>query len=548
MIQKTAKIIIIILASLAFAVLIGWLIVYYIIFPMPKALDLVPDATLAYLDVSNLNDSLSAVQGSDFVNRVARSPWWTNFKSSRLWLEFGQELANLQQIGLDRDTLMRLIGRHSIMSFYVSALSDQQNLNYLLVSELDMLTRLVMASGQIERMISKNYDIVKEKYNGVRLITVKTPERNYIYAFAGRTGLLSSDVSIIKKSIDIYKQKGHGVFGIPEFTKLKSALPVSDVSFYVNAVKIQESGEVLRRYDLNLNNLSLISGVDLWAGVVSRENGKLRIDNVLSYRKEPEDYIKSDTDANIDLPLPNSCLAFVIHRSLKPEYLFNWLEKNISPRFAMITKGLILVVSESIGEAVLSPNTSEYQIIPPLLFFMRVRNRDIAETALNDFKNSLKVQNPQMEFSETLYNSIKISYLSYLPGVSLPIGIGYAFIKNDILVMATDMSALKSVADVSYGKIQSIAKQTQYINVMNPIGNTSNNVVFMRLKELAPVVEQVAKFYLYQSMLTGKRSAEKLAVTFADNAFVLESWNYLGTVWTSDGGKLNLKFTLTKTD
>jgi len=545
---KTVNIILIIYLSLVLAILIGWFIVYYIIFPMPKILDIVPDATLSYLDVSNLNESLSAIQESDFVSRVAKSPWWTNFKSSRLWLELSQEIANLQQIGLERDTIIRIIGKHSIIALYVNPASDQQSLNYLLVTELDLLTRLVMASGQIERLISPSYDIDKERYKGVRLITIKTPERNYIYAFAGRAGLLSSDASIVKEAIDIYKQKGRGVSGIPEFTQLTSALPISDVSFYINSVKVQESAKLLWRYGLNPSSLSLINGVNLWSGVVSRENEKLRIDNVLSYRKETEDYIKSNTDKNIDLPLPNNCLAFAIHRSLKPEYLFNWLEKNVSSRFTIITKGLLLIVHESIGEAVLSPNASEYQILPPLLFFMRVRNKDIAETALNDFKKSMNIQDPQMEFNETLYNGTKISYLSYLPGVSLPIGIGYAFIKSDILVMATDMLALKAVVDTSNGKAQSITKQTQYLNVMNPIGSDSNNIVFMKLKELAPVVEQVAKFYLYQSMLTGKRSAEKLALTIADNVFVLESWNYLGTVWTSDGGKLSLKFTLTDTN
>jgi hypothetical protein len=538
---KTTNIILIVYVSLVLAILIGWLIVYYIIFPMPKILDIVPDATLSYLDVTNLNESLVAIQESDFVSRVTRSAWWTNFKSSRLWLEFGQEIANLQQIGLDRDTIVRLIGKHSIIALYANNASDQQSLNYLLVTELDLLTRLIMASGQIERLISPSYDIDKERYKGVGLITIKTPERNYIYAFAGRAGLLSSDASIVKKAIDIYKQKGRGVSGIPELAQLTSALPISDLSFYINSVKVQESAQLLWRYGLNPSNLSLINGVNLWSGAVSRENGKLRIDNVLSYRKEPKDYVKSNTDISVDLPLPNNCLAFAIHRSLKPEYLFNWLEKNVSPRFAIITKGLLMIVHESIGEAVLSPNTSEYQILPPLIFFMRVRNKDIAETALDDFKKSMTMQNPQMEFNEALYNGTKISYLSYLPGVSLPIGIGYAFIKSDILVMATDMSALKAVVDVSNGKTQSITKQSQYLSVMN---SDSSNAVFMKLKELAPVVEQVAKLYLYQSMLTGKRSAEKLALTVADNAFVLESWNYLGTVWSSDEGKLNLKFTL----
>jgi hypothetical protein len=179
---------------------------------------------------------------------------------------------------------------------------------------------------------------------------------------------------------------------------------------------------------------------------------------------------------------------------------------------------------------------------------MRVRNNIIAETALNDFKTSLKMQNQQIEFSETLYDGVRINYLSYLPGVSLPVGIGYAFIQSDLLVLATDMSALKSMVDVLNGKTRSIIEQTQYLNVMTPIGGTSDKVVYIKLKELYPIVEQVAKLYLYQSMITGNRKAERLAVTLADNAFILESWNYLGTVWTSDEDKMNLKITLSKTD
>jgi len=548
MIPKTVNIILIIYISLVFSMLIGWFIVYYIIFPMPKIIDLVPDSTVAYIDITDLDSSLAAVQGSEFVDRVARSQWWVNFKSSRLWLELSQDIADLQQLGLDRETIMRLFGKHSIAAFYFSSASGQQNFNYLLISELDMFTRLVMASGQIERMISPEYDLVKEKYKGIRLITVKTPDRIYIYAFAGRAGFLSSNISLVKEAIDIYKQGSHGVSGIPEFSKLTSALPVSDTSFYINAVKFQESAEVLRRYDLNLNSLSLISRISLWAGAVYHEDGKLRINNYFLYRKVSEEYVKSNTDAKINLPLPNNSLAFVIHKSLKPEYLFNWLERNVSSRFAIIRNGLLPIVHESIGEAVLAPNTSEYQIIPPLLFFMRVRNNIIAETALNDFKTSLKMQNQQIEFSETLYDGVRINYLSYLPGVSLPVGIGYAFIQSDLLVLATDMSALKSMVDVLNGKTRSIIEQTQYLNVMTPIGGTSDKVVYIKLKELYPIVEQVAKLYLYQSMITGNRKAEKLAVTLADNAFILESWNYLGTVWTSDEDKMNLKITLSKTD
>jgi hypothetical protein len=548
MIQKTVNIILIIYISLVFAILIGWFIIYYIIFPMPKIMELVPDSTVAYIDITDLDSSLAAVQRSEFVDRVARSQLWTSFKSSRLWQGLSQDIADLQNLGLDRETIMRLVGRHSIVSFYVSPVSDQQNFSYLLISELDVLTRLVMASGQIERLISPEYTITKERYRGIKLITVKAPDRIYIYAFVGRAGFLSSNISLVKKTIDIYKQGSHSVSDIPEFSKLTSALPVSDTSFYINAVKFQESSELLQRYGLNLSSLSLINRISLWAGAVYHENGKLRIDNCFLYRKVSEKYAKSGTDAKIGLPLPNNSLAFVIHKSLKPEYLFNLLERNVSPRFAIIRNGLLPIVYESVGEALLVPNTSEYQILPPLLFFMRVRNKVIAETTLNDFKMSLKMQNQQMEFNETLYDGVKIHYLSYLPGVPLPIGIGYAFIQNDILVLATDMSALKSVIDVLNGKSKSIIEQTQYLKVMNPIGGTSDNAVYIKLKELSPVVEQVAKLYLYQSMITGNRKAEKLAVNLADNAFILESWNYLGTVWTSDEDKMNLKITLSKTN
>lgn len=541
--MKIANKLIIIPISIIFIILIGYLLIY-LIFPMPKIINLLPDTAMAYLDVHNFDEYLSATKNSEFVKKVSESTLWTNLKTTRLWSIIEQDLAEFQQLGLDRKTLNRLVGKHAIISFHTS----NSKFDYLLVSELNMSTRLIIASGQIERLISPEYNITREKYEGFRLVTIQSSEWKYTYAFAGRAGLLATDENLIKNIIDIYKHKNSNLSNLPRFNELMSGLPLSDISFFINAEKVRGSSSLLQKYGVYPQNFPFINKIGFWAGIISNPNKELKIDSyILNQDKNGKEIAKDEKSLAETLPLPDNLMSFATHKKLSPELLFKWMEKNISPRLYIFRGILLPVLDESLAEAIIAPSSVEYQTVPSFAFFMRVRNKFIAEDALKQFKDILKYQSSQTVFEEMEYNGTNISYSSSFPGIYLPVGIGFAIIKDDLLVISTDLPTLKTIIDTSTGKHQHITKQSQYINFIKAFEGSSDNMLFVNLVEIAPIAQQFAKLYLFQGMITGKRAPEKYekyAVMIADNAYLLQSWRHFGAVWYSDSGKTIIKIAL----
>jgi hypothetical protein len=536
---RKANITLIILLSFTFVCLIAWLIIYYLVFPMPNMLDLTPNNVMGYLDIYNSEKVLSDIQRSELVKRVAESPWWNSFKSTSLWNELNNELGNFQQLGIDQSIIFRLIGTHSIVGFKLDSELSQPKINYILISELDILTRLVLSLGQIERFLSPSeYTIIKEKYNGKKIISIKSADQTYYYAFVGRAGIISNDESLIKKSLDIHKNIERGVSSMPAFRKIKSDLSLSDISFYVNTAKLVESSKLLERYGFYPQNISVIKNSDMALGVVSHSLDEFRLNGVISYQK---DNLKKSAKSSDNLLFPSNCLALITHKSFNPKIIFKWMEKNVSPTFAVIGNGILPAIRESIAEAIIAPKNAESQVLPSFLLFMRVTNRTIAETALYNLKNTLKLQDGQFDFTETNYRNNKIYYSSYIPGVSFPIGIGYVFVKDDILLIATDEPSIKEFLDVLNGKAPSLTEQNQYKIAMPSNIGASDDIIFINLWEMAPIIEQLSRLYLFQGMITGKRSGDRIAGILADNVFIMRSWHYLGGAWNSEADKINIR-------
>jgi hypothetical protein len=513
---------------------------------MPKILEILPDTAFAYLDIYNFDSVFSSAKNSEFVKRLSESSLWINFKTTRLWAIIERDLYDFQQMGLSRSTINRLIGKHATIAFYgINTSQPSSGLSYLLISKLDMLTRLLIATGQIERLISPDYEVIKERYEGFRLITIKSPEWQYIYAFAGRAGLLSTDINIIKNTIDIYRHKHKGLTALPRFIELTSTIPKSDISFYINPERVLESASLLIEYGINPQRLSFLSNIGLWAGIASNSKDGLEIDNFILNKNGKAS--KTETSLVERLPIPENALMFITHKTLKPEKLFALMEKYISPRLFIFRQVLLPVVEESLAEALIAPSSVEYLTVPSFLFFMKVNNKLMAEESLRQIKDIMKYQSPQISFSEIEHNGEKISYSSSFPGIYLPIGFGYTIIKNDTLAISTDMATLKSVVDVSNGKQKSIVKQAQYESVMNSLSKGSDNTLFINLADIEPIAQQFAKLYLFQGMITGKRSSEKnerYVLMIADNAQILRSWKNLGAVWYSEADRLILKLLL----
>jgi len=539
---RKTNITLLIFISFTFLCLITWLIISNIVFPVPDMLNLVPNNVMGYFDVYNSGNVLSDIVKSELVRRLIQSPWWNSFKSTGLWNEVSNELGGFQQLGIDQNLIFRLIGTHSIVAFYLDSDLGQPKIKYILISELDIFTRLTMSFGQIEKFISPEYTVTKAKYNGKAIITIKSPEETYSYAFIGRAGILSNDESLIKKSLDTYRNDEDRLSAKTDFKQAKLGLPISDVSFYLNTARLLDSSKLLERYGFNPQNVSLIRDSNMMLSAVSREAGKTRLNTVL-YQKNG---LSKESAKSKNLPFPEDCLTLITHRPLDPKIIFKWMAKNISQTFATISDGISPTIRGSIAEAVVAPKSNSNQLLPSVLLYMQVRNRTIAETALYGLKNTLRLQDSQLKFTETTYKNAKITYSSYIPGVNFPIGIGYVFIKDDVLLLATDESSMQEVLDVLSGNARPLSSQNQYMNVMAPIGGLADEMAFINLREMSPILEQVSRLYLFQGMLTGSRSGERVATILADNSFIMGSWDYLGAVWNSENDNTDIKLVLTR--
>ncbi len=544
--MKTTNRLILVFVLFLLVILIGYLVMF-LVFPMPKIIDLFPDTAIAYLDVYNFDKNFSLAQNSEFVKRVSESPLWTNFKTTRLWGLIERDIIDLQQNGLDKKTLNRLIGRHAIIALYGLNDSQTKSLGYLLISEVDMPTRLLIASGQIERLISPEYQVSKQKYEGFTLTTIRSPEWEYTYAFAGRAGLLANDAELVKSALDVNKQNSKALPTIPQFGELASSLSSSDISFFINPQRVSQSFPTLQQYGINAQSLSFMSNIGLWAGIADNLEGELRIENFILKNEGGSQANVTDTPLVEKLPLPDDSLAIITHQVKKPEVVFRMMEKYLSPRIYILRRLLLPVVEESLAEVMIAPKALEYQTMPSFLFFLRVRNKLIAEDALRQLKEFLKYLSSQTVFEELEYEGQKISYSNSFPGIYLPVGFGYTILKDDLLVISTDMSTLKTVIDISKGKRQPITKQTQYVNTMISIPEKSDNLIYVNLTDVAPIAQQLSKLYLFQGMLSTKKKSERnerYALMVSDNASIIQSWNNLGAVWYSDSDKFVIKLTL----
>jgi len=537
---RKINIALIILSLSIFLFLMAWIVIYNLIFPVPNMLDLVPNNITGYFDVYDLHKVLSNVLRSEFMRRVVQSPWWANFKTTGLWNEIDTQFKEFQQFGVDQSLIFRLIGTHSVVGFYLDA--NQTKIDYILISELDVPTRIALSFGQIKKFISPEFTVTKLKYNGKTITTIKSPQGSYIYTFVGRVGVLSDDEYLVQKTLDAYKNRKNRLSFMPEFKQIDLDLPSTNVSFYANTAKLRDSSKLLERYGFQYKNIPIITNSDMILGIVSQGAGKIRLDSAILHRQIDNSSKPLIKDG---LPFPSNCLALTTHRSLNPKALFHWLTKNVSSAFSIIGDDVLPTVSGSIAEAVVSPKSNGNQF-PSILLYMQVKSRTLAEAKLYELKYLLRLRDEQIKFTETTYKNAKITYSSYIPGVNFPIGFGYVFIKDDILLMATDEFSIREVLDVLNGDERSFINQSQYADVMSSINGRADEMAFINLREMSPIVEQVSRLYLYQGMFTGNRSGENVATMLADNAFILGSWDYLGAVWNSKDNITNLKLILTR--
>ena len=234
----------------------------------------------------------------------------------------------------------------------------------------------------------------------------------------------------------------------------------------------------------------------------------------------------------------------MLYGTLKPDTLFEMLKAVVGSDLDVVRDKLLPALGSGTAVAVLEPNIEELQLLPPVMSFFWVRDRVAAQTALEGLKSSLKVGRRQLEFVEIKYEGIAINYARLPIGMGMSIDIGYTLIGDDLLVVATDTSALRAAIDVALSKRQSLIESEQYANVLTPIAEAADGRIFMNIRSAATMTKQAARLYAWRAKLAGQHQAERIATMLYQNAFTLEAWHYMGATFNSDSSKTNVKMML----
>jgi hypothetical protein len=498
--------------AVAFVILLG--VSHYLIWPKPEVLSLVPGKPLAYIAASDLDKTISAVEKSEFVKQVAKSPLWSDIKSSRL----GRQ-AHLQKLAWDiywenyiggdplkLDDILQLVKRDALLAFYGGT-------DFLLISAVDLLT------------------------------SVKILGQEFSYGFVGRVGLLGSSKSLLKAAIDIHKDSVQGLAAEPDFRELTVDMPRSNLSFYMNVARSFEAYPRAKA-DPRIGYLVPIAEhVNAYAGVVSGEGGNIRFDIRASHTPSLQ-HVAGGNPSGDDVFVPASSMVFASSHIVDPGFSFEALRASLGVDLRVVESKLAPVLSDGMTVAVLEPKVKEFQLFPPAMLFLRVKDRTAAETTLEDIKNSLNIGGKQLEFTQETYENIPINLTKLPIGMGISLDAGYTLIGDDLLVLATDAQALKAVVDVSLKKQPSLIEEKQYTDVLAPILDGSDGQVFMNLVSVAAITKQAARLYALRSKLVGDRESEQMATMLYQNAFLLESWKYMGVTLNSDDGRVNVKLVL----
>ncbi len=531
---------ILLILAVAFVILLG--VSHYLIWPKPDVLSLVPGEPLAYIAASNLDKTISAVEESEFAKQFAKSPLWSDIKSSRL----GRQV-HLQKLAWDiywenyiggeplkLDDILQLVKRDALLAFYGGT-------DFLLISAVDLLTLLNITWGNTEEMLVSRYNFVMEEYKGVKLLSVKILGQEFSYGFIGRAGLLGSNKSLVKAAIDIHKDREQGLAAESGFRELTVDMPESDLSFYMNVAK---SSEAYSNIDPRLRYiLPIAEHINACVGAVSGQDGNIRLDVRASHTSSLQ-HVAGGNPSGDDVFVPASSMVFASSHIIEPGLPFEALRASLGVDLRSIESKLAPVLRDGVTIAFLEPKVKEFQLLPPAMFFLRVEDRSLAETTLEDIKNSLNIGGKQLEFAQETYENIPINVTKLPIGMGISLDAGYAFMGDDLLALATDVLALKAAIDVSLKKQPSLIEEKPYNDILAPMLDGSDGQVFMNLVSVAAITKQAARLYAWRSKLMGDREAEQMATMLYQNAFLLESWKYMGAVLSSQNGKINVKLVL----
>lgn len=517
-------VLLLILVSIALTVTL----LYLRIFPLYDPLTFIPNSVLGYVHLTNISTGMKDAQLAILLNQLAKLPIWKNLRMS--------DIGSVINSPVELDRLVRLINGEIVIALF----KEDDKIEYLAVVPVKMSLRLLYSFPLISKIIQTKFQTGHDNYETIRIKKLESPQNNIYYTMVGRIGLVSESDLPIKRAIDAYKGAVDHVISDPRLKDLSSNLFPADVSFFLNLNRV---GKLLadRTYKTGTSKSDLTSTPDRIAvGKLYLMNDRLHIEVCFdSLPRLP--IVREENRDNIILPLSEDTILLLMHKQIDPSVIINYLGSYKVPFVSLILKKLRLIASNFLGEAFIRYDNMKFQIIPPVLFFIKVRDKNIAHAVLRDMEREMKQLYPSINVEELVLKNGKIGFIDPIPGVLFPMSLAYSILDNGLLVVSNSLSSLGAVVDISSGERRSSFDDLLLIKDLESASDIS---VSAKPKELLPILDKLIMLYLFERKIQGKKLNDGLVRGILNSFSAFRGWNLLNLSYKCNGDRSILRILL----
>ena len=533
--------------------------------PDQSLLTFLPDAPICYVSVKDLGSFIETFQRSEFGQRTAQMPILSEIRRELWWqrLMYQKQQWELEMGGtLDLKRIQGYLGEEAILAVYKRG----GKISFLLISALGAQQKLEIATLTATAPINPKYERLKENYRKLEINTITGYPQDFSYAFIGKIGILATDKSLIRDTVDIYAQQKQGFTASRSEDSDKSELAAmgdylskqydtTRNTIYINLAKLTE----VIRFDEPLK--PLLQGIDVWTfsnryadGVIYSQHRMIRASDSHSRSRESRStgiplrgtrmlgatQSPRPADEKLWSTLPETTTVLIANNDANLTGLWQQMKATLSLKYQRDGIDLLRHLEDRIALALLPSARGFPALMPSILLICSIQDRSSLEAALTQLKRAKISRNGKLlRFPSPIkYQGIELQPIQLRFGPIFALKGGYALL-DDYWVIGTTLGGVESAINAFTGQGGALVN-TKMPDLLNYPSHSHIQIqprlLIQELKRLPPVAT------LMLSQLIDPKRIPRIT----DNIFPLEALGLItaGVNFNDDSVDAEIQITL----
>jgi len=462
-----------------------------------------------------LDDAISAIENTEFGRKLKEMPIITDIEARADWRELMYQKRLWEysfQARINRKWLKEIVGQEAILSFY-----NRSEPSFLLISKIGASIKFQVATAEASDVLDNRYKMGKKSYNGINTITVTGFPKEFTYAFIGKIGMLSTDVSLINDVIDIYKKKKKGVVNQKNGSLAKEKYERDSSSFYFDLSSYPDGLPLSKTFE------SLAQIATSWFFSNRCGDGKLISEHHFSLPELNRQYRNSSLRF-LSLTSAKSSMSFDI-AGVEPADLWNACREIFGISIQPKDRTMNLAAHLDKQVSLIAQGSSKNVLLPSMAILIPIKNGKLLKENLRMLKRkSIYVYGKKLKFANTMmYNGMQINRVDMPIQRFLSLKGGYAIV-GEHLVIGSTMPILQDIIDTSVSKQKSLNPDDYQISLRKD----NAGYLFIQPPTLVPEIMRMATFYSLVARLSGEKNVSHIATQVSKNIFPLKSLGNIG--------------------